>query len=585
MLQKHTLGIQIIESLFISVALQKVAGLGTGNMFTLFFFLFALLLLQCVKKNVDADVPDRRVKITAFVTGGIFAAFIGLRRGSFFVQDLTNGFFRFVMIGAVLGGLVLLFYNGVLLLLLQFGKAEKIAQLLNRGSKRCLFYRKHIFWITVAVCFLAWLPMFLYLFPGVMTPDSISQMHQAMGVIPYSNHHPWIHTLLIELCVKTGLFFTADISVAASFYTVVQMLLLAMAVGYLMTTLREWKLGSFYCMGITAVYALVPYHSVYAVTMWKDVLFGAVVLVYCCALARLLQKITVLHSTIYAVAALLFCLLRSNGWYAFLLCVPFLLIGFRKQWKVFVPLHLAVLMAAIIIKVPVMQAFHVTQPDFAESICIPLQQVAGVIAHDRELTDKQWELIDNVISDRELIKAWYDPTFADNMKELVRSGNQAYLEAHKGEYLKLWASLLVTYPGEYVEAYVNQTYGYWYPDMTYPVAQAEGIYTNTLGLVSKPIIGGKLLMKVKELLLKIHTIVPLYGLLWSMGTWSWMLILLCAAAIAYKEKGKLLAYLPGLALLASVLIATPVADEFRYVYFLTMIIPLYLVVALKKHEG
>ena len=41
-----------------------------------------------------------------------------------------------------------------------------------------------------------WLPWFLYNFPGVMTPDSLSQYSQAMGLTGYSNHHPFVHTLL-----------------------------------------------------------------------------------------------------------------------------------------------------------------------------------------------------------------------------------------------------------------------------------------------------------------------------------------------------------------------------------------------------
>ncbi len=43
-----------------------------------------------------------------------------------------------------------------------------------------------------------------------------------------------------------------------------------------------------------------------------------------------------------------------------------------------------------------------------------------------------------------------------------------------------------------------------------------------------------------------------------------------------KEKKKLILYLPGVALLLTVLIATPVATEFRYVYFMVFGMPFYL---------
>ncbi len=51
---------------------------------------------------------------------------------------------------------------------------------------------------------LCWLPYFLYQYPGIMTPDSVNQFEQVLGLIPYSNHHPWVHTLLIGLIYHIG---------------------------------------------------------------------------------------------------------------------------------------------------------------------------------------------------------------------------------------------------------------------------------------------------------------------------------------------------------------------------------------------
>ena len=45
-----------------------------------------------------------------------------------------------------------------------------------------------------------------------------------------------------------------------------------------------------------------------------------------------------------------------------------------------------------------------------------------------------------------------------------------------------------------------------------------------------------------------------------------------------NEKAKLIYYLPSLALYLTVMIATPVATEFRYVYFMIFSLPFYLMV-------
>ena len=78
--------------------------------------------------------------------------------------------------------------------------------------------------------------------------------------------------------------------------------------------------------------------------------------------------------------------------------------------------------AVLIIKIPVMNAFAVTQPDLIESLSIPTQQISAVLCNDRYLAPEELELIENVI-DLTYIKELYNPYFADNMKELVRAGD------------------------------------------------------------------------------------------------------------------------------------------------------------------
>jgi hypothetical protein len=208
-----------------------------------------------------------------------------------------------------------------------------------------------------------------------------------------------------------------------------------------------------------------------------------------------------------------------------------------------------------------------------------MQQITAVICNDRELTEDQLALVENVV-DLTYIKDLYNPTFADNIKELVRAGNQDYLVAHKGAFFKLWLELGVKYPGDYLEAYVQQTYGYWYPDSFYLVAETDGISANDFGLTQTPLIGGPLVIKTKEIAIKLGSMVPIYGTLWSMGVVCWVMLFGIGCVIIRKEYRKLICYLPGAALLFTVLIATPVATEFRYVYFLVFSMPFFFITAL-----
>lgn len=241
-----------------------------------------------------------------------------------------------------------------------------------------------------------------------------------------------------------------------------------------------------------------------------------------------------------------------------------------------------ILLAAALIKYPVMNAAHVIQPDLIESLSIPTQQIAAVICNDRELTMEQYALIENVV-DLTHIKDLYNPTYADNMKELVRAGDQSYLSSHKKEFLQLWIHLGLAYPGDYLQAYISQTYGYWYPDSFYLVAEAEGVSGTKLGVSHTPLIRGPLVVKGKEIAVKMGSMLPIYSLLWSMGIIFWIFLFCVGNAFIRKEKAKLIYYLPSFALYLTVMIATPVATEFRYVYFMVFSLPFYLITAILEY--
>ena len=360
-----------------------------------------------------------------------------------------------------------------------------------------------------------------------------------------------------------------------------QMCLLSGSIAYFINTLRSYRIRPFILLLITAFYALIPYHAVFAVTIWKDIPFAAAVLLLSCTILRLTyqDRIRFREMTVFILSGIMICLFRSNGWYAFLLSLPFLLFVYRRRAKVLYPALLAILCTAVIVKYPVMKAYHVEQPDFIESVCIPMQQITAVICNDRELTDRQRNLVENVV-DLTYIKDLYNPIFADNIKELVRAGNQDYLVEHKGDFLKLWIELGLRYPGDYLTAYVRQTYGYWYPDSFYLVAEAEGVSATKYGVSHTPLIGGPLVIKGKEIAIKLGSMVPIYGTLWSMGVACWIMIFSVGTIIIRREYRKLTCFLPSAALLFTVLIATPVATEFRYVYFMVCSLPFYLITAM-----
>ncbi|MCM1125782.1 MAG: DUF6020 family protein [Lachnospiraceae bacterium] len=591
--------IKSIQSFFSVWALMKACRMQPGNILTFVFFLLCFFFF-C---HIDDRLPlsgfekGRRTRLTAGFLSFLFSALYMAVDYRYYIEELTSPLFRIGIISFVLIGFLILFYNLLLLLFSYTGDKEKLDDLLFetanshsgvwfRSSGRLssllnrftVLYQNHAGVCSFFLYLLCWLPYFLYQYPGIMTPDSINQLEQVLHVIPYSNHHPWMHTLLIGVFYNLGYKLTGNMVTAMSFYTFFQLCLLAFAASYLIATMRQYRFRPLVCLIVTLFFALVPYHGVFSVTVWKDIPFAAGVMLFNCSMLRLIQKCSSISFAVFALSGLVICLFRSNGWYAFCLCLPFLLFTFGKKSKTFIPVLLGIFAAALLIKYPVMNAFQVTQPDSVESLAIPVQQVAAVLCSDRPLTENQRELIENVI-DLTYIKELYNPYYADNIKELIRAGHPEYLTDHKKEFLHLWLDLGLAYPGDYLTAYINETYGYWYPDSFYLVAEAEGVSATDLGVSHTPLIRGPLVVKAKEIAIKLGSTVPIYGTLWSMGVICWIFLFCIGNAFVRNEKKKLILYLPGAALLLTVLIATPVATEFRYVYFLVFGLPFYLVCA------
>ncbi len=587
----------LFQSFVTTWALMKASRMEPGNILTFVFFLLVFFFYRHVNRRMNLLQLSNCV---ALVTAVLFTLLYMLVDYPHYIELLTSRLYRTGILAIIFVGFVCLFYYLLHFLYSYTCDKERLYHALltryqdipyshnSRYSMLSAFFssvvnfiRNHTALCAFLACMAGWFPYYLYQFPGIMTPDSINQLEQILGAVPYSNHHPWIHTLVFGCFYRIGFALTKDMVIAVSFYTFFQMCLLAGSVAFFISTLRAHKIRPFVLILITAFYALIPYHAVFSVTVWKDIPFAAAVLLFGCSLLRLSvqEKICLKNLSVFFISGVMICLFRSNGWYAFLLAVPFLLFGFRRKARSVYPPLFAILLLAAIVRYPIMRACQVEPPDFIESVCIPMQQITAVICNDRALTEEELSLIEQVV-DLTYIHELYNPTFADNIKELVRAGNQDYLVEHKAEFLKLWFDLGLRYPGDYLTAYVKQTYGYWYPDSFYLVAEAEGVSATDLGVSHTPLIGGPLVIKGKEIAIKLGSMVPVYGVLWSMGVACWIMIFGISVVMIRKEYHKLICYLPSVALLLTVLAATPVATEFRYVYFMVLSLPFYLITAI-----
>ena len=266
----------------------------------------------------------------------------------------------------------------------------------------------------------------------------------------------------------------------------------------------------------------------------------------------------------------------------FLLTSPFLVIVLRREWKLLLPGLLIVAALALCIKGPVYDAIGVAEPAFSESLSIPAQQIARVVHEGRTLTQEQIDLLNQTV-DYDSIADYYQPELSDPVKALIQYGNPEYLEAHKRAYLKLWIQLGLRYPLDYWNAFVDQTRGYWFPGEP-GLTVNESISPNDVGLTGQSVLRGTAAWKVVEILNKLYTIFPLYGLLYSIGAFTWAAIFWCANCALNGRKRNCLLFIPFFALILTLCLATPVAADLRYAYPLILSMPLLLCAGLEVPE-
>lgn len=584
---KYAKGILAIESFFAVWAMMRIGRFSSTNVIAFLFFALSHVFFSYVKREcaILKKEINKIHRIIAAILGAVFTLFYLSDTRKMLVEDLNNRLFRMIILLAVAMGLFLLLYYGIRYVMV------KVQFWVMPDSKDKDKIISKLPMLGFAACVLCRIPWLLYSYPGIMTPDSINQFEQVIGMKPFSNHHPWLHTMTISLFYHIGSIFTDSRNGAFVFFTIFQICFMAFAVAYLVWVVSKYSKNLYLLVGMIAVYALLPYHNVMAICIWKDVMFAGTLLMFCTALFYLLKegvgKQNCFSVILYFVSGFLMCLYRSNGWYAFVVTFPFLLVAFRKQWKIMMPFHVVLIALVLIVKGPVMNHYDVKQPDFVESVSIPLQQVGRVIATGQELSQEQEDLIGKILKIEHVPKL-YTEYISDNMKELVRANNPEYLTQHKIEFLKLWIELGLEYPEIYLDAYIAQTRGYYSPTAIYNVAEVDGIINSETGLYREYLLRGQIIVKLREIFIKLQDMIPLYGAMWNMGSLFWGTLLFLGLAIAKNNSFSLktrmnfldliTVWMPNIAVIATLLIATPVAVEFRYAYNLAYCIPLYFAI-------
>lgn len=526
-------------------------------------------------------IKDKRAKVISFILATIFAAIeiIGFSIHNYNSLDgiigskgmLLKSALKFVAYICTFYCLILLGIKKILPRI-KLKEEEKVNQFFTNNKKS--------FWICFAIIFVAYIPYFLHNYPGIFTTDSIAEMHSAiesMGEL--LNHHPVFHILIVSICLRIGNLF-GSYNIGIAIYSLLQMIFTSMIFAYLIKYMAKKNVNIYIRAFTLAFCALYPPFATYSVTMWKDIPFALMMILFVIQIIEIVTNNDYfkgkMNLVCFFLISILVILYRNNGIYVVVLSMLALLIVLKKSRKKLGILTVAIIAFYIIFKGPIFSLFNITDGPVREALSVPLQQIARTMKYKEDkLTNEEKKEIYRFLPVENLGEKYY-PLISDNVKD--NFNNEEFSE-NKMDFILLWMKLFFKAPKEYVEAFLDNSYGYWYPQAINWIVPDWYDYKedNLIQFKKEPIVNITLMNEINNVINQRK--MPVISMLFSIGFMFWI-VLFCISYIIYKKKYKMvLIYIPILSLWLTT-IASPVWCEYRYIYSMFTCIPLLTVLSI-----
>lgn len=439
---------------------------------------------------------------------------------------------------------------------------------------------KKLFWGMWIVIFVCWSPYLICYYPGTIYYDSLCSVYQALGIEALSNHFPVLYTLLIRGFLNIGSWFGGN-EVGCFLYTLFQMLLISGIFAYFLVWLNRKKCPKQLVIFIGAFYALTPIFPLHAISMWKDPIFAGFLLLLAmmafdieASNGEILKQPKVVVQLI--IDSLVISFVRNNGIYIMLIFWIVLIFRYKVLKKnrirknAWVAATLGCCACYLIVTGPVYSALNI-KTEFVESISIPLQQMSSVVVYGGKMTEEQQNFMFHLLPEEEYQKA-YTPCCIDNIK-WNNSFNEDYLEAHKGEFFKVWLEMLGPNFKQYVKAYVMETFEYW----SFSDIGRNSFVDHVNTVVSDP--SNNIVSKdYSEILFgkSLRNDFPFSYIFLSEGISAWIMLFVCLQICLHHRKRYFLALIPAFMVWITLLISAPLAAWQRYMLPVIFMLPLML---------
>ena len=453
----------------------------------------------------------------------------------------------------------------------------------SKKSKLITLFKKNPFLFSIITLSIVYLIYLIAYYPGVVGYDPSYQIKEVMGIPNFYSesagitgtslltaYNPIIHTLLIGYLFKLGLLL-GSANIGIFIYTVIQMSFMIFVLSYSIKFLNQEKVPTVILLIILGLYVFVPIFPFYALSAFKDTYFALFMILYVIELCKLMKydykKIDILRLIVIAVSLFFF---RHNGILTIILTLPFFLILKKNKKAILISLVSIFLVFALYNGLIV--AFKVTPTSRREVLSIPIQQISRLVKEKEEIIDANDKEIINKVIDYSIIKEKYNPELSDPIKNTFN--NEASTN-DLADFISVWSKYMVKEPRLYLEATLNNMYGYIYPNaqnwyfyhMKYNVLNEVGFdyHYNNLSILRDITYGYG----------EAFGYIPILNLFVNIGFMTWIYLYLVGYLVESKNKKYILLLLPAFSIILACILG-PINTYYRYVIPYSFSLPIIL---------
>lgn len=439
---------------------------------------------------------------------------------------------------------------------------------------------------------LCWLPVLLAVYPGFFVYDAQEEWLQVASRT-FTTHHPLVHVLMLGGIICAVHKVTGSYNLGIACYMVVQMMVVSGVFTYLLSFMRKRKVSKAVRLISLFYFAFFPVIVMFTLCSAKDALFTAALLLLLLALLDMGSDEKVFFASkgkmiFFILCAIAMMLFRKNGVYAFAAMVPILLLYHKKNLKKLAVLLTVIFLSYFVINIGLTVVFHAEGGENQEILTVPIQQLARTYKFNREVFEEEdIAALHEVLPEEALVL--YNPKLSDPVK--VHFQNEVFA-ADKSKYAGLWVRIGLKKPLSYINAWLMNSYGFWYPDTVIDVYSGNTVFTFTyedssyFGYeVEEPGFRDSKIPWLNEAYRKLaleisQEKIPIYSMLYSPGGIFWCIAFVFAYVLYRKKYHVVIPYMMVLLVWLTVILGPTYLP--RYVLIFWYGLPLFAAMLLEE---